>query len=353
MARGHGRVLSSIWEDADFLSLDREQQGTYAFLISQPNLNHAGLLPLTLKRWARKARGLTPAGLEKTLAELDAARFVVVDDDTEELLIRSFIRNDGVWKQPKVMGAAVSGALEISSRRLRRALLEEMDRIPLDELSDDPGSRPLSIRQEVGQHIDTLRRAFREPLPNPPARALKPVPDGDTDPPSQAPAEPPSEGPGEGDRRGSTRAHAQTTRTQASRALSPAPTPVPYPSHVPPTAGAVAPHDPITAQTLVAEWLDHVPNRPPGAVIGQTSKHLKQMLDEGIASDHIRRGLALWTAKGLHPSTLPSVVNQVMNANVIPLAATGTDGYRPSTADQRVASAFDLAARLAAEENPQ
>ena len=118
MARGHGRILTSIWEDADFLALEEREQRLYLFLISQPNLNHAGLLDLTLRRWSRKARGLTSADLENLLQSLEAARFIVMDDDTEELLIRSFIRNDGVWRMPKVMGAMVSGALEISSRRV-------------------------------------------------------------------------------------------------------------------------------------------------------------------------------------------------------------------------------------------
>jgi hypothetical protein len=37
------------------------------------------------------------------------------------------------------------------------------------------------------------------------------------------------------------------------------------------------------------------------------------MLAEGIDPDDIRRGMSAWMAKGLHPSTLPSVVNEVMN----------------------------------------
>lgn len=335
MARGHGRILTSIWEDNDFLALDREQQGMYLFLISQPNLNHAGLLPLTLKRWSRKARGLSTSQLEKALTELDAARFIVVDDDTEELLIRSFIRNDGVWKQPKVMGAAVAGALEISSRRLRRALLDEMDRVPLHDLSNEPGNRPLSIRQEVIQHIDTLRRAFWEPEPEPPQDRAQP--------PRQAPAEALPEAPADEGPQGSTR-----TRAQASRALSPAPTPVPCPDPVPPTAGANAPQPDVTAQTLIAEWIDHVPNRPPGAVIGQVAKHLKQMLDEGIDPTHVRNGLAAWAHKGLHPSTLPSLVNEVMNANVIHLAPGGSVGRRLAGTDARVAEHYAVKAQMVA-----
>ncbi|MEZ0090038.1 hypothetical protein [Streptacidiphilus sp. EB129] len=233
MARGHGRILTSIWEDADFLMLSQEQQRLYLFLISQPNLNHAGLLPLTLKRWARKAAGLSASDLEKTLAELNAGRFIVLDDDTEELLIRSFVRNDGVWKQPKVMGAMVSGAMEISSMLLRRALLEEMNRIPLDELSDEPTKRGNvkfpSIRDQVAGHIESLRSAFRGTDPTPPAGASE----GPSGTPSVPPSESPSDTPIEGGREASTRVTAGAHDARGPLPLSPAPTPVPCPEPPP------------------------------------------------------------------------------------------------------------------------
>ena len=222
MARGHGRILTSIWEDADFLALDPQEQRLYMFLISQPNLNHAGLLDLTLRRWSRKARGLTSAELEKTLQALESARFIVMDDDTEELLIRSFIRNDGVWRMPKVMGAMVSGALEISSRRLQLALLAEVDRIPLDELSDEPaklrnGSEGPSIRQQVSVHIDVLRKAFDNPEPDP-TEGGSATPSG---PPSGTPSDTPPEPPAEGGPKGSTRGRAAL---HVHAAPAPAPT---------------------------------------------------------------------------------------------------------------------------------
>ncbi|CUW31727.1 hypothetical protein [Streptomyces reticuli] len=316
MARGHGRILTSIWEDSDFLKLDEKEQRFYLFLISQPNLNHAGLLPLTLRRWSRKANGLTAADVEKRLQSLDDARFIVMDDDTEELLIRSFVRNDGVWKQPKVMGAMVSGAMEISSRRLRRALLAEVERIPLGELSNEPGSRGVSIRQQVSEHIETLRKVFREPDPTPSGRG--------SGTPSAPPSGTPSDTPTEGDRKASTRAHAP-----ASRAHSPAPAPAPTtvsaeageqpPVDVEETGFAGAPEgasdegEPVTAQTIVGEWLNRTSKRPPKAVIGQVAKQIKKLLDEGIAPDDIRGGLAIWMTKGYAPSAIPSFVNQAMN----------------------------------------
>lgn len=90
---------------------------------------------------------------------------------------------------------------------------------------------------------------------------------------------------------------------------------------VPPTAGALARRDSPdaeetdpTAQALIAEWIDHCRKRPPGRVIGQVAKQLKALLAEGFDYDDVRAGLALWHSKGLHPSTLPSVVNEHINA---------------------------------------
>ncbi|MGW0920160.1 hypothetical protein ACWD3J_14220 [Streptomyces sp. NPDC002755] len=249
MARGHGRILTSIWEDADFLALDEREQRLYLFLISQPNLNHAGLLDLTLRRWARKARGLTVAELEKRISRLDETNFVVVDEDTEELLIRSFIRNDGVWRMPKVMGAMVSGALEISSWRLRSALLAEVDRVPLNELSDEPsklrnGTEGPSIRQQVTDHINTLRKAFGDP-PTDPARRGSATPSA---PPSTTPSDTPSYPLPEGGPKASTRGRAPASRAHSP---APAPAPAPTPAHSPlPTVGARRDDDePTVTQT--------------------------------------------------------------------------------------------------------
>jgi general stress protein YciG len=69
-----------------------------------------------------------------------------------------------------------------------------------------------------------------------------------------------------------------------------------------------------STQHLIARWIDHQERRPPGAVIGQVSKQLKAMLNEGIPITDLEFGLAAWQAKGLHPSTLPSVVHEMRTA---------------------------------------
>lgn len=86
-------------------------------------------------------------------------------------------------------------------------------------------------------------------------------------------------------------------------------------TEIPPTAGAAdgAADDQVTTQTIVGEFIERCRKRPPDKVIGQMSKEIKQMLEQGVSPNDIRRGVAQWMSKDLHPSVLPSIVNNVMN----------------------------------------
>lgn len=55
MARTHGRIMAAIWNDGDFIALRGSAQRMFMFLLSQPDLSHAGLLPMRVNRWAKKA----------------------------------------------------------------------------------------------------------------------------------------------------------------------------------------------------------------------------------------------------------------------------------------------------------
>ncbi|KJK40259.1 hypothetical protein UK15_07885 [Streptomyces variegatus] len=104
---------------------------------------------------------------------------------------------------------------------------------------------------------------------------------------------------------------------------------------------------PITAQTIVSEWLERCTTRPPSRVIGQLSKEIRILLDEDrIHPDWIRRGIALWMAKGLHPSTLASVVNEAMNATAAP--ASAHPGQQPAGGTVFDRARARVAARTAA-----
>jgi hypothetical protein len=136
VARDEARIFARIWKDTDFRALTRSAQGTYAFLLSQPDLSYCGMIPLRVGKWARTAAGMTGEDVWadlKALTETGTKAFVVVDEETEEVFVRSLIRNDGIWKQPNLMKAARDAARLVESPKIRAALAEELKRIPIEE----------------------------------------------------------------------------------------------------------------------------------------------------------------------------------------------------------------------------
>lgn len=128
--RQYAQILKRIWADTDWKSLTRDAQWMYQLLLSQPSMNYAGVLPLTSRRWAKLASDATIEIVEKALEFLHERGFLVVDWDTEEVLIRSFIRNDGLWKQPNMLTTALRHADDVSSDHIKWALHDELLRIP-------------------------------------------------------------------------------------------------------------------------------------------------------------------------------------------------------------------------------
>lgn len=134
MARNYGKFYLSAWGDPDFRSLTSNAQRMYMFLVSQPDLTCVGTIPIRIGRWAGCASDLTPEDVRANLAELAVRRLVVVDEQMEELLIRSFVRYDDGWKSPNVMKGIVSTARTVMSESIRATLRDEIKRIDTSDL---------------------------------------------------------------------------------------------------------------------------------------------------------------------------------------------------------------------------
>lgn len=126
MARQYGRILSSIWNDDDFTALTAGAQRLYLFLISQPKLSLCGVIDYMPRRWANTATGLTEHDIAAAINELEQRRFIVIDDRTDELLVRSFVRYDGITKSWPIVKSMWSSWRAVTSPRLRRAVLDEL-----------------------------------------------------------------------------------------------------------------------------------------------------------------------------------------------------------------------------------
>ncbi len=172
MSRAYAQIFKDIWTDEDFRGLEAGPQRLYLFLLSQENINWAGVLILSPRRWVSRCKNYTVEQLRADLQVLVDRRYVLVDEDEEELLVRTFIRNDGLWRNPKTMKSAHRDALAISSPRLRRAVADELRRLPLDELPErtQPG-----ISADVHDLISRLHDGVATPSATPSLRGSQGV----------------------------------------------------------------------------------------------------------------------------------------------------------------------------------
>jgi hypothetical protein len=125
VARTHSRIYTSIWTDDDFRRLPKEAQRAYFMLVSQPAINNCGVLPYVPRKWAKLAADENEHALGDALADLADRRFIVLDEDTDELLIRTFIKHDRIREQPNLKTSATRQFTEIESRSIRWVLLDE------------------------------------------------------------------------------------------------------------------------------------------------------------------------------------------------------------------------------------
>lgn len=70
----------------------------------------------------------------------------------------------------------------------------------------------------------------------------------------------------------------------------------------------------VSAKHLVAEYVRGCSRRPPEDFLGHLGRKINALLDERFEADQIRAALDKLRAKGLNPSVLPSLVNEVVNA---------------------------------------
>lgn len=128
MARDHARIFTAIWSDPDFRAMPVPPQHAFFMLLSQPRLSYCGVMDYLPNRLAKMSAKSTARTITSSIAALEAARFVVTDDDTGELLIRSFVRHDGLLAMPNMTKAMTKDYLAVLSDPLRDAITAELRR---------------------------------------------------------------------------------------------------------------------------------------------------------------------------------------------------------------------------------
>ena len=169
MAREYGRIMSAIWRDQEWRALSVAQQHAYLMFISMANISSAGVLALTIRRWAECAGDSDADSLSKAITELVSKRYIAYDDQTEELFVRSFIKWDHGYTNPKRIPAILSDAHAVQSQHLRALLAVELDAVGLAHSLVDSHTD-----SDTDSHADTPLDLNLVPNPEPDPVATKP-----------------------------------------------------------------------------------------------------------------------------------------------------------------------------------
>lgn len=69
------------------------------------------------------------------------------------------------------------------------------------------------------------------------------------------------------------------------------------------------------AGTIIGDWIDTLNHRPPERVIGQMAREVRKLLEEGFDPAVVSAAVGAVSVKGLHPSTVSSEVNTILNSS--------------------------------------
>lgn len=129
MAREFAQIRLDLWADPDVRKLTERAQRLYLFLLTNSTLTYAGVADWRPAKIAGFAADSTAASIRDAGAELAAKHFVVIDEDTEEILVRSFLRHDGLLKQPRVAVSMTTAYASTASGLLRGVMIHELHRL--------------------------------------------------------------------------------------------------------------------------------------------------------------------------------------------------------------------------------
>ncbi|BAH32990.1 hypothetical protein [Rhodococcus erythropolis] len=133
MASEFTRMNRDIWSSDEFLDLSASAQHLYFVLWTHPNLSFCGSVEWHPGKLSTRASDLTPELVIEAGMELARNLFIVVDPETEEVLVRSWIKHDGLCRQPNMAVAMSKDRANLSSRSLRGVVVHEVAKLRVSE----------------------------------------------------------------------------------------------------------------------------------------------------------------------------------------------------------------------------
>jgi len=123
--RDHSRIHTDIWGDDDWLDLSPGAQHLYFVLYTWPP-SLCGSGDWQPRKVATRARGWTVPNVLDAAEELVAGDFTLIDMETEEYLLRSWIKHDGLYRVQNMAVSIANARATLASRTLRGVVVHEV-----------------------------------------------------------------------------------------------------------------------------------------------------------------------------------------------------------------------------------
>lgn len=169
MPRDHTRINVDIWGDDDWLDLSPNAQHLYFVLYTGPP-SFCGAGDWQPKKLAARARGWTAERVVDAAAELQDALFVLLDLDTDEYLIRSWIKHDTLYRVQNMAVSMANARAALASRKLRGVVVFEVSKLREAEPKLDSWTRDAVVKMLSQKAVDPTAEQWPSPSVSPSVR---------------------------------------------------------------------------------------------------------------------------------------------------------------------------------------
>lgn len=163
--KDHAEINLAIWGDDDWLDLSPRAQHLYFVLWTSPQLSYCGAGEWHAGRIAAMAQGWTAESVEAAAAELSRHLFLIIDTDTEEFLLRSWIKHDALWKKPNMAVSMANARAALASRKLRGVVVHEVTKIKARNIAD--AKTDSEVVESAGWQRDAVKELLSQKAVDP------------------------------------------------------------------------------------------------------------------------------------------------------------------------------------------
>ncbi|AMU71453.1 hypothetical protein PP298_08065 [Mycobacteroides abscessus] len=180
MARDHTRINLDIWGDDEFRDLPVDAQNLYWTLWTSPDRTYCGAHDWRPGKLTQCAGDWTVERIVAAGAVLSERLFLLIDEVTEECLLRSWIKHDGLWRIPNMAVTMANARSAVGSKTLRGVIVHEVKKLAKAEPDLSSWKRDEVVKLLSQRAIDPETVTPFTPHPTPPETpppTRRPTPD--------------------------------------------------------------------------------------------------------------------------------------------------------------------------------